>query len=76
MFNTLLSWIQDANWPIADDVAAILATAGPEHLEDILSVLRSDDEEWKSNILSVNWCPEIEKALVQEIDPTSYLEGK
>ena len=43
----LLEWIQDANWPIAPDIAALLTGAGPEIVPHISAILRGTDGMWK-----------------------------
>ncbi len=43
----LLSWVRDANWPVADDTASLLTQAGPEIVPHIQSVLRGKDAVWK-----------------------------
>jgi hypothetical protein len=48
----LLEWVQDINWPIAEDVAALLRDAGPEIVPHIRTVLQSDDDLWKCWTLS------------------------
>jgi hypothetical protein len=43
----LLEWLQDANWPIAPDTAALLSRAGFEILPHIRAILKADDGSWK-----------------------------
>ncbi|HLP21481.1 MAG TPA: DUF5071 domain-containing protein [Chitinophagales bacterium] len=43
----LLEWIQDMNWPVARPVAAYLETLTEYISEDILEILKGDDEVWK-----------------------------
>ena len=49
----LLIWVQDYNWPVAQDIAPLLAKAGPEIAPHINEVLKSNDPEWKYWILHV-----------------------
>jgi hypothetical protein len=44
---TLLTWVQDANWPVAPVVADLLVTAGPAIVPEVRKILRSDDGMWK-----------------------------
>ncbi len=46
----MLSWIQDANWPVAGVVAPFLASIGEPLSDELWKVLRSDDLLWKY------WC--------------------
>ncbi|KAE9628275.1 DUF5071 domain-containing protein [Parasedimentitalea maritima] len=43
----LLEWVQDANWPVAEPTALLLAKAGPEIVPYIREILTSDDGMWK-----------------------------
>ena len=43
----LLEWIQDANWPIAPSIAALLIQAGPAVVQPIRAVLSGTDGMWK-----------------------------
>jgi Domain of unknown function (DUF5071) len=47
----LLEWVQDANWPVAQDLFPLLAKAGPEIARHINAVFDGDDEGWKYSIL-------------------------
>ncbi|NOR61652.1 MAG: DUF5071 domain-containing protein [Rhodobacteraceae bacterium] len=39
----LLVWMQDLNWPVAQDLAPILANAGPEIAPALRDIIRGDD---------------------------------
>ncbi len=43
----LLEWIQDINWPVAQEIAPLLSRAGPEIAPHISAILKSDDDVWK-----------------------------
>ncbi len=43
----LLRWLQDANWPVAQPTAALLADAGRDIVPHIRTILNCDDEIWK-----------------------------
>lgn len=47
----LLEWLQDLNWPVAQEVAELLADAGPEISPHLCDVLRHDDNCWKHSIM-------------------------
>ena len=47
----LLEWVQDANWPVAQDLFPLLAKAGPEIAPHINAVFESDDAGWKYDLL-------------------------
>lgn len=42
----LLVWVQDLNWPVARDLAPLLANAGPEIVPALQDVLRGGDLGW------------------------------
>lgn len=50
----LLVWIQDMNWPIAEDIVEVLSVHGKVTEPYILNILKSDqkDEIWKFNIIT------------------------
>lgn len=50
--DSLLTWLQDINWPIAGPVAERLAKVGPELVPPLIRVLNSDDEIWKYWVVS------------------------
>jgi hypothetical protein len=43
----LLRWLQDANWPVAQPTAALLANAGRDIVPHIRTILNGDDAIWK-----------------------------
>jgi len=49
----LLVWLQDVNWPVAEEMANILSKAGPEIISHISDILHSDDPEWKDGLLTL-----------------------
>lgn len=49
----LMEWIQDMNWPIAEEVAELLLTVPNEIIPLIIEVLATNDNVWKY------WCLEI-----------------
>lgn len=48
----LLTWLQDANWPVALPLAAFLRPWQAQLDETIAAVLRGKDEEWKTALLT------------------------
>lgn len=48
----LLVWLQDANWPVAGDIAPLLADAGPEIAPHILEIFANDDLHWQYVLLT------------------------
>jgi hypothetical protein len=48
----LLEWIQDMNWPVAKIVGPFLATIGTPLVPHIKRVFETNDEGWKSSIMS------------------------
>ena len=56
----LLIWMQDYNWPVAKELAPLLARAGPEIAPHLIEVLRSNDGIWKYWVLC---------ALAEDLDP-------
>lgn len=48
----LLEWLQDINWPVADQTVELLSDSGPEIVPHIRRVLVSDDSIWKYWVLS------------------------
>ena len=47
ILSDLLEWVQDANWPVAAETAALLSNAGLEIVPHIKAILHSDDGTWK-----------------------------
>lgn len=48
----LLEWVQDINWPVAPDLVALLAQAGPEIAPHVKMILNSEDTGWKYSVLA------------------------
>ncbi|AIQ64507.1 tartrate dehydratase subunit alpha [Paenibacillus stellifer] len=48
----LLEWLQDINWPIAEDIAKLLLQCPEETIPHVKAVLQMDDDIWKE------WCLE------------------
>ena len=51
--NELLTWIQDANWPVAAPVAERLIKVGKEIIPSVNTILRGDDDIWKYWVISL-----------------------
>ena len=49
----LLEWVQDANWPVAEETALLLSDAGPAIVPVIKKVLAALDGVWKYWILEI-----------------------
>ncbi len=47
----LLEWIQDYNWPVAQELAPFLASIGLPLEIELRKILEGNDEEWKYWIL-------------------------
>jgi len=63
----LLEWIQDMNWPIANDISELLLAYPTELIPLIKNVLASEDDVWKY------WCLEI---LVKRMSKSFRIEFK
>ncbi|WP_237690761.1 DUF5071 domain-containing protein [Paenibacillus caui] len=46
----LLEWLQDINWPIAEEIAKLLLEVPKETIPHIKDVLKTNDNIWKE------WC--------------------
>ena len=67
----LLTWMQDLNWPVAQDLRPLLADIGAPLAPHVRSVLQTDDDIWKywtvigvvaeSNPLTLALRPELER---------------
>ncbi|MHA3916746.1 DUF5071 domain-containing protein [Halovulum sp. GXIMD14793] len=64
----LLEWLQDMNWPVANDVANLLAGAGPAIVPHIRFVLSSDDAVWKYWVLST-LLPKLDPSISTDLIP-------
>jgi hypothetical protein len=51
IFNELLEWLQDINWPIAEELSKVLARGGDLILPYIREILDGGDEQWKFSLL-------------------------
>ena len=49
----LLEWLRDGNWPIAGEVADLLADMGPPVSPYVVDVLRGPDDIWKYWVLTM-----------------------
>ncbi len=49
----LLEWLQDCNWPVSKPVAEYLLTVSEHLTDDIVRILRGNDDIWKYYILTV-----------------------
>jgi hypothetical protein len=47
----LLEWLQDTNWPVAQDLAPFLASIGKPLIPHIKKTFETDDHCWKSRII-------------------------
>lgn len=43
----LLTWLQDLNWPVAGPIALYLQSIAKHITDDIIAILRGQDEVWK-----------------------------
>lgn len=67
----LLSYLQDMNWPVAAPVANCLRTYVNDLVDEIVEILRSDDDMWKYWIIvalidKVNY--EINPIIIDELN--------
>ncbi|MFJ5468749.1 DUF5071 domain-containing protein [Pectobacterium carotovorum] len=49
----LLSWLQDYNWPVAQELVPFLVSIGAHLKEPVAAVLKTDDVIWKYWVLSL-----------------------
>ena len=49
----LLEWIQDLNWPIADNIATFLVSIGMDIIPEIKKILDGRDHIWQYSCLCV-----------------------
>ncbi len=68
---SLLVWLQDVNWPVAQPVMSVLKEQGQDLVEPILEVLRSHDEVWKFNLIA-HFLPLLEYNLINEFEPEIF----
>jgi hypothetical protein len=66
----LLKWVQDLNWPVARVLAPFLASAGAVVAPGIRFVLLSNDDTWKSSVITgvVAVAPELIDLLRPELE--------
>lgn len=66
----LLKWLQDYNWPVAQELAPFVQTIGGPLTPYIRLILKSDDEMWKYWIIStvVQDCPELMRNLRDDLE--------
>lgn len=43
----LFSWIQDINWPVAQEIAPLLIKAGKDIIPELKNILLTNDDVWK-----------------------------
>jgi hypothetical protein len=43
----LFEWIQDMNWPIADEIVPLLILSGKDSIQILKDILNSNDDIWK-----------------------------
>ena len=65
----ILTWLQDYNWPIAKELSRIIRPYVLELEDPILKILKSDDLEWKSNVIGavIYYSEEISETLISEL---------
>lgn len=64
----LLTWLQDGNWPIANEITNILLPCGYSLIPHIKAVLNSDDGQWKYFLLK-GLLKELPKDVLLEVTP-------
>ncbi|MEM9975826.1 MAG: DUF5071 domain-containing protein [Pseudomonadota bacterium] len=64
----LLVWVQDINWPVAEPVADLLATADKAIEPHLRDVLRSGDGDWVAFTLSYV-CLQLAPSVVEGLRP-------
>lgn len=64
----LLKWLQDINWPVADQMVELLSGSDSEIVPHIRGVLLSDDAVWKYWVLS-RLCSRIAPAVLAQLIP-------
>ncbi len=50
---SLLEWLQDMNWPVAQPIALFLVSIHEQITDEILEVFKSKDDIWKYWIISI-----------------------
>ena len=49
---SLLEWMQDINWPVAQTLAPFLASIGKPLIPHLSKIFETDDEIWKAWVIS------------------------
>jgi hypothetical protein len=49
----LLEWLQDCNWPVAKPVSEYLVSINGNITQEILNILKTNDQIWKYWIISI-----------------------
>lgn len=65
----LMEWIQDMNWPVARPVANYLKSISENLTDNIIKILRGNDEIWKYwciSVFGINATKSIDPKLMQE----------
>ena len=65
---SLLEWLQDINWPVAQVLAPFFATVGTDLAPYVRPVLESQDDVWKYHV--------IESVVSHSVSLTQALEGE
>ena len=65
---SLLEWLQDINWPVAQVLAPFFATVGADLAPYVRPVLESQDDVWKYHV--------IESVVSHSVSLTQALEGE
>ena len=65
---SLLEWLQDINWPVAQVLAPFFATVGADLAPYVRPVLESQDDVWKYHV--------IESVVSHSMSLTQALEGE
>ena len=66
----LLEWIKDMNWPVAIPIAEYLVSISENLTDDLIKILRGNDEVWKYwcvSIFGINTTKSVDPKLMTEI---------
>jgi len=75
----LMTWLQDMNWPIANDISQILLKVPEQTIPHIKNVLSTSDHIWKYwclNYLVMNFSNELIKEMEPELTRLAYSPTK